>query len=159
MKLHLPCGRIAFLDNADAHLLLGYRWHASPRKNTAYVCGRLPGQHGGGVYLHHLITGFAQTDHTNGNGLDNRRSNLRPCTTAENSRNPGKKNPAKRFKSVYFSRKRQTWWAQLYVGDKVFHSNRHNTEEEAARAYDALARKHHGAFARLNFPEIVEPTS
>lgn len=31
-------------------------------------------------------------------------------------------------------------------------SHGHLTEEAAARAYDALARQHHGEFARVNFP-------
>ena len=43
-------------------------------------------------------------------------------------------------------------FAQIGHLGNTYHSKRFLTEEEAARAYDELAKKHHGEFARLNFP-------
>lgn len=90
-------------------------------------------------------------DHQNGNGLDNRRENLRVCTQAENCLNSGKKRPYKRFKGVYRDRRNGSYYAQIFIKRIAFGSCGHATEESAAVAYDALAAKHHGEFARLNF--------
>lgn len=152
MEISLPCGRITLIDDEDAGALSGRRWYSDVRKTTVYVRGRTPGQSKGGVYLHQIITDSEKTDHKNGNGLDNRRSNLRACTQAQNCLNVGKKRAYKRFKGVYFDSRRNKWWAQLYIGRCAFFGGYHDTEELAAKAYDALAIKHHGEFALLNYP-------
>lgn len=149
-ELRLPSGHIAIIDDVDLPLTHGYRWHADKRKNTIYVRGRKIGFYRSGVYLHKVLTGADNTDHKDGNGLNNRRSNLRVCTQQQNCLNAGKKRRGKRFKGVYFREDRQKWWAQLYVGGRSFFGGHHDTEESAALAYNNLAREHHGDFARLN---------
>jgi hypothetical protein len=148
-KVRLPSGHVVLLDDADLLLLAGYQWHADRRGHTTYVRGRRPGAQKGGIYLHNLIMG-GMADHRNGNGLDNRRENLRPCTQAQNTLNSRKKRERKRFKGVYFDGRRGRWWAQLYIGRVAHFGGYHDTEEAAARAYDQLAREHHREFARLN---------
>lgn len=155
MKFELPSGDVVLLDDADAHLLEGLRWHADRREHTTYVRGRKPGQHKGGAYLHNLIIG-GLADHKDGNGLDCRRQNIRPATQAQNGLNTGPKRKHKRFKGVSKPRgKRGMYYAELYIGGARYASYGHLTEESAALAYDALARQHHGEFARLNFPEAA----
>ncbi len=93
-------------------------------------------------------------DHINGDPLDNRRENLRIATRQENQRNRrgwGRSG----FKGVLFRAKRQRWEAYIQVGTRVFSRARH-TAEEAAIAYDDMAREHFGQFARLNFPRPGE---
>lgn len=144
----LPCGRRFLIDAADLGLLAGRRWHADQRPHTCYVRGRLPGQRGSGVYLHGLLIG-SRADHRDGDGLNNSRSNLRPCTQAQNGINRSAKS-GKTFKGIY--PRGRKFYAQLYAGKRAFSSFGHATPESAALAYDALARTHHGEFARLNFP-------
>lgn len=154
MKIKLPCGRIALIDDRDAEILAGRNWSSDVRKNTVYVRGRLPGQRGSHVYLHKIITGSAKTDHWDGNGLNNQRSNLRPCTQAQNCLNTGVKRPNKQFKGTYFDKRRGLWYSQIYINRKSFFGGYHSSAEQAARSYDDLAIKHHGKFARLNDPEL-----
>jgi hypothetical protein len=86
-------------------------------------------------------------DHINGNGLDNRRCNLRICTPAQNGLNSRPRVDGKsRFKGVFPHGDR--WRAK--VGGR--HLGLFDDEVEAAKARDRLARKLHGKFARLNFP-------
>lgn len=149
-EIKLPCGRVALIDDDNLQMTLPYRWYADKRKRTVYVRGRLTRDHVGGVYLHSLLTGNVETDHINGNGLDNRRQNLRLCTQSENCLNAVKKGKTKRFKGVYFDARRGKWWSQLYIGRKSHFGGYWATELEAAVSYDELALKYHGDFARLN---------
>ncbi len=150
IRYALPCGRYTLIDHGDLGKLDGRNWFSDIRKNTVYVRGREPGgkRH---VYLHSIIVG-GTADHINGDGLDNRRSNLRLCTQKQNCLNAGRKRTHKRFKGTYYDSRRGKWWAQIYIGGKSFFGGYHDSEEDAARSYDSLAIKHHGEFARLNCP-------
>jgi hypothetical protein len=153
----LPSGDVVLLDDADVGLMAGRNWYAAKRGPVTYVSGRYPGRKRGEgsrgfVFLHHLISGLPRVDHKNGNGLDNRRENLRPATQAQNGLNRAPKK-GKRFKGVFFDKRRGTWYAQIGMNWQVTTSPTGLTEEECALWYDQMARKLHGDFARLNFPD------
>jgi hypothetical protein len=91
-------------------------------------------------------------DHINGNGLDNRRENLRIATNAQNGRNSKPRKGASKFKGIYLDKRTQKWYAQICVNGKSKNipGARGLTEIEAARAYNEAAIAHYGQFARLN---------
>ena len=106
------------------------------------------------------------TDHINGNGLDNRRENLRLVSNSQNSMNSrkpkaregssyGKKS---KYKGVSRLRKRNgefgsTWYYTITVKRKIHYKHGFKTAEEAARARDKKALELHGEFVYLNFPD------
>jgi hypothetical protein len=99
-------------------------------------------------------------DHKNGNNLDNRRSNLRLATPTENSCNRRKmRDGTSRYKGVCFHRRRGKYVARIKIHRKSIFLGEFDSELEGAKAYDAAAKKHHGEFARLNFPESAAPHS
>jgi hypothetical protein len=96
-----------------------------------------------------------EIDHVNGDGLDNRRENLRVATHAQNASNRGVRvNNTSGFKGVHanHSGRGKQWFAYITTNYKRQHLGMFGTAEEAARAYDAAAVRLHGEFARLNFP-------
>jgi hypothetical protein len=93
-------------------------------------------------------------DHFNGNRKDNRRSNLRECTQAENRRNTRKSRGTSRFKGVSWHCQMGKWQAKICHNGKSIHLGLFDDEVEAARACDKAAREFFGAFACLNFPDF-----
>ena len=95
-------------------------------------------------------------DHINQNGWDNRKVNLRPATAAQNSINRAKykdRNYGSKYKGVTWQCKYNCWKAQIVTNGKVIYLGSFEDEVEAAKAYDEAAKKYHGEFASLNFPQ------
>lgn len=168
IELILTKGYTAVVDLADRELVDGHAWTALVTKSGVYAYRRNP-KTGHPLLLHRHLTNAApslEVDHIDGNGLNNRRENLRVCTHKQNSRNARKNKPGSSvFKGV--SRSSSSGWgdgkfvATIKV-DGVSHAlGYYDTEEVAARAYDCAARYLFGAFARTNFPgtEALSPAT
>ena len=150
----LTRGLHAIVDAEDYEWLNQYKWSVQPSANakTFYAkrtyCGRL-------VLMHREIMKPPRgmfVDHINGNGLDNRRCNLRICTPMQNSCNRSKQRNARhRFIGVRPCGK-DTYEAIVDHNGKRYREGPFRDEVEAAKARDRLARKLHGPYARLNFP-------
>ena len=150
-------GFVALVDDADYSLVSRFKWYVNPRRRTNYALRFMRKKTGDatskrGEYLHHLLIGHVQVDHRDGNGLNNQRENLRTASGTQNSANRRKMAfpTASKFKGVHLSRKR--WRSRVRLSGKFIECGTFGTEEEAARAYDAMARKVYGEFARTNFP-------
>jgi hypothetical protein len=94
-------------------------------------------------------------DHINHNGLDNRKVNLRPVTSAQNGRHKKKINTKSRsmYKGIYYDRHGGVWRARITCNGRVIYLGSFKDEIEAAKTYDQAAKKYHGEFAGLNFPQ------
>lgn len=103
-------------------------------------------------FLHTFLTGWPLVDHANGNGLDNRRANLRPATPAQNLANARPRGGASSFKGVTWRADRRQWRARITASGRRHQLGYFKTEVAAALAYDVAARTMFGEFARTNFP-------
>lgn len=86
-SIPLTRGYTATIDEADVDLVAPYSWHAFPHRRTVYARATIDGRM---TMLHQLLCQTPDglvTDHIDGNGLNNRRSNLRVVTNGENLRN------------------------------------------------------------------------
>lgn len=96
-------------------------------------------------------------DHWNGNGLDNRRKNLRHCTNAQNQANQQLRLDSRTgFRGVDFHAPSQFFRAHIKLDGKKRYLGQFATARDAAIAYDNAARSLYGEFARPNFPDIQE---
>jgi len=90
-------------------------------------------------------------DHINGNGLDNRKANLRPATVAQNAQNAGKRKNRSGYKGVWFAKEKRRWRAAIWHNNSRKYLGCFKSPPEAAKAYDNAAKKYHKEFAVLNF--------
>jgi hypothetical protein len=155
-------GDLAIVDDADYDWLRKYDWHFHPYDATGYACRSTLGSDGRHhcIGMHRVIMKAPPdkpVDHINGDGLDNRRSNLRVCTDAGNAQN-SKPRKHRRFKGVRH-RTKNCYQVSIFANGTKFYLGSFRTEIEAARAYDQAARNHHREFARLNFPDDVKAVS
>lgn len=90
-------------------------------------------------------------DHKNGNRLDNRKCNLRFCTTGQNSMNKGKqKNNKSGYKGVYWHGQDKMWCVQITLKGKTYSGGVYKNVVDAAKKYNEMAKIYHKSFARLN---------
>lgn len=93
-------------------------------------------------------------DHIDGNGLNNKRSNLRLATYRQNGINrSADKNSTSKYKGVSYIKSRKKWAAAIKVNDIQVNLGQYDDEKLAAQVYDAAARKYFNPeFRYLNFP-------
>lgn len=159
VEIPMTQGHVAIIDQVDAELVYPHKWHPIVERYTVYA--QTSGSRAGGrkrqqLTMHRLLTGWPIVDHINGNGLDNRRCNLRPATLSQNQHNRRKTQGSSRYKGVFWVERDQRWWSRAgYQGRSTFLGS-YVHEEDAALAYDGFARQHFGEFAALNFPRPGE---
>lgn len=133
----------AKVDNDDYEILSKYKWHGVKRNNI-YVCAQ-GYVNGKTVRMHHQICGKPGkgfvVDHINGNGLDNRKCNLRQATYKQNAQNS--KNKKKYIGTIKDRGKYKARYSEYHLG--IF-----ETEEEAAKQYDIYVYLTLGKHAKTN---------
>lgn len=88
-------------------------------------------------------------DHINGNGLDNRRTNLRLATREQNARNAKRpRTSSSGLKGACWDRRDQRWRSTIRLDGRKVSLGYFRTAEEAHRAYCEASAKHYGEFAR-----------
>ncbi len=152
---HIPLtrGKFAIVDEEDFERLNRYKWHALCIRGKWYA-RRAPG--GKAIMMHREIMKAPKdkfVDHVDGNGLNNRRCNLRLCNQQQNMQNRRPLVRSSKFKGVWYCKRTKKWGAVIVFNGKKYHLGRFDDEIEAARAYDRKAIELFGEFAYLNFPE------
>lgn len=162
IRIPLSDGNFVVVDEADYPAVSQYRWYPHPRGRTIYAraCIIHTRKRQMWIRMHNLILpppdGY-EVDHENGNGLDNRRENLRLVTHAQNSQNARlRADNTSGFRGVGWHQRKGLWQARISIDSKLRTLGYFADKDSAARAYDEAARQHYGEFARLNFPKEGE---
>jgi hypothetical protein len=159
-RIELTQGKVALVDDEDYEWLSKWSWcyFKYPKASTGYASRT---DRSGGkqrkVLMHREILHAGEgeiVDHRDMDGCNNVRSNLRLASKSQNNANRYRqKNTVSRYKGLFRSGRKRPWGAQITVDGRRIRIGYFDTEEEAAMAYDAAARKYFGEFARLNFPD------
>lgn len=144
------------VDDEFYHALITHKWHCHNVKRKTYYARRSVMKNGviKTIYMHHIILppkdGY-EIDHKNGNGLDNRRKNLRFVTRSQNHANIGKTlGRSSKFKGVYKDKRINKWVSRIKVNQKNIYLGSFKNEKDAARVYNKYAVKFFGDFSKLN---------
>ena len=117
------------LDNTGyIHITIDKKVYQAHRLIWMYLYGQFP-------------TEFL--DHKNGNKSDNRLTNLRESTRAENGINrPKQSNNKSGYKGVYFHKQSNSYRAKITIDQKVKILGNHKTPEKAYLAYVNYCKEH-----------------
>jgi hypothetical protein len=147
----IPLGHNKFtrVDDDDFAALSRLRWHLHPDGYAVHstFVNRIRGT----VLMSRVILWTPpglEVDHINGDRLDNRRSNLRRATKAQNKWNADNGDPV--WRGVRKNTYANTWSASIRVNGVKKYLGSFKTKPEAKAAYDRAALEHHGPFAFSN---------
>lgn len=161
-KIQLGKGEFTLVDDEDFCKLSLIKWRILKARGYTkdYVYGYISSKKRH-IFLHRFLMNpqiGMVVDHINGDGLDNRKKNLRICTTQENSRSRRflQKNNTTGYQGV--KKNKNGWESQIKVNGKMKYLGYSKDKTKAAKIYDEAAKKYHGEFATLNFPkrEIIK---
>lgn len=148
----------AMVDDCDFARLNKHKWYADIKGTKLYAVRNVPTSNGQKkIRMHRQIITIPDgllPDHHDGNGLNNTSDNLRLCTHSQNQMNRGmSRNNTSGFKGVSWHPRENRWVAAIRVAGKLIYLGYFVSLLRAVKAYDKGAKKYHGEFARLNFPD------
>jgi hypothetical protein len=158
MEVLLTKGAVAIINDEDYEIVSKYKWCVTKHGNSfcAQTNVRIDGKRKT-LRMHQLIMeakGGQFVDHINGNGLDNRRENLRFCTNAQNQMNQRTTKNISGYKGVFWYPRYNKWISKICYNKKEYFLGYFTDKIEAAKAYDAKAEELFGEFACLNFKDM-----
>lgn len=149
-EITLTQNQVALIDDEDFDLISQHKWYTQKTRFSNYAMATIEKKH---VMMHIFLLGKKEgkvIDHINGNGLDNRRKNLRFCSIAENVRNAHRTCGKSKYKGVSWHKYGKKWRAEIRYDYKATYLGYFDTEEQAALAYNSKALELFGEFACLN---------
>jgi hypothetical protein len=145
-KILLSQGKVALVDDVDFECLNQYKWYVKKESQAYYAC-----RHGSRkkeprpfYRMHRCITNAPkgmEVDHINGDGLDNRRSNLRIVTHRQNCQNQQYKKITSKYPGVCWHKASDKWAAAISINGKPKHLGLFKTELEAFEVYKRALNK------------------
>lgn len=164
-SITLTMGYTAILDLGDIHLVEGINWQASVGPSTVYAAGKTRAEDGNRktIKMHRIIMDAekgVEVDHIDGNGLNNRRNNLRLVSVSQNRQNSTAKSRNKSgFKGVSWDAKNRKWRSQIVANGRTIHLGRFVKLEDAVLAYADGSKKYHGEFGNTLTKRTKEMTT
>lgn len=147
-KIPLANGQFAIVDDEDFELLNQYVWHGHKSGGSevhVYAVTR--------IRMHRVVMNCPKgmyVDHINGDTLDNRKCNLRICSTAENQQNGRSRKGTSKYKGVHFNKKSGKWMGHFMANGKEYYCGLFDHEDDCARAVDKKRKEVCGDFATTN---------
>ena len=153
--IKLTQNKVALIDDEDFERVNQFNWHVSKQRGywRARRNIRFKGKQTTLLMTRYIlnVTGpKLDVDHINGKTLDNRRSNLRICTNAQNIQiSKKRKNCSSIYKGICWHKPTKKWMARIFINHKSIHLGLYNNEKTAFKIYCKAAMKYYGEFAHF----------
>jgi len=147
---------VAIVDADIAERVSAVQWAAARTNKTTYAVTYSKRIGKSQRRMHRMVMNCRPgqiVDHINGNGLDNRRSNLRVGNDHQNCQNQfihERIEKTSRYKGVHLHSGSNRWIARIKNCGNAVHLGTFEREIEAALAYDQAALALFGEYARTN---------
>ncbi len=159
-EIPLRRGGVALIDDDDYKKIAAFRWNIRKDGYVEYAARyiQINGKNVR-ISMHRVILNLSHrdgtiVDHINGNGLDNRKTNLRIVTSSLNRYNCRMRyNNTSGYRGISWHRKDKKWRVSICFKGKQFWCGEFINKISAALAYDNAAIKYYGTDAKLNFPK------
>lgn len=158
--INLTKGKVAIVDDEDFEKLSRYKWELNDfGKGYAVRKGKKKYGEPRTIQMHREILGLncdktqdKIIDHINGDGLDNRKCNLRLANTQKNAFNRDKPKGifTSKYKGVLKIKNKPGWVARIKFNDRHIELGTYDYEELAAAVYNFASRLMFGEFRREN---------
>ena len=154
-EITLSKGYVATINNADYRLVSKRKWYAKPYRGRVYAMSSIwnpETKKTEKILMHRLIMNAVkgeEIDHRRGNGLDNRRRNLRRCTHSQNIANQGPRKDNKCGTKGVRQTREGNWQAYLTFDGKLRCLGTYKKKSVAAKVYAAKVKEVRGDFARV----------
>lgn len=153
-------GFVIKVDDDDYEHLMQYKWSISKpgHRRTTYAMANLRDSDGS-YYperMHRLIMKAGKStgvivDHINGDGLDNRKENLRIVTSSQNATNVEMtRGNTSGYKGVSYRKERNKWKTEIRKDYKTVFSSMSSCLHLAGLKYNQEAMRIHGEYVWLN---------
>ena len=143
-RIPLTQGKFAIVDDRDYEWLNQWKWYANRDRNTFYAVRNIKKKNGkqATIRMHRLILGSKkgqQTDHLNGNGLNNMRKNIRICTYAQNQWNQHRDKPT--IGGIWWDKERRKFRVVMRHNGKKKYLGQYKEKSEAIKAYQIATKQ------------------
>lgn len=144
------------IDECDFELVSRYKWYEVATQWVSYARSTSRTKETGNQELMHRLIlrpkHGEEVDHKNSQGLDNRRENIRICTSVDNRGNTRKQHgTSSKYKGVCWDSSKSKWVVHIHRRDKQYFLGYFDDEDDAGKAYDEAAKEYFGEYARTNF--------
>ena len=138
-EILLTQGKVALVDDEDYKELSKVKWYVKKYGKTSYAARNTPRKDGKQmtIRMHRVILPppvGKEIDHINGDGLDNRRENLRIVSHRENGQNRHERKTSK-YPGVSWHKSRNKWSAQIRISGKLKYLGLFDDEWDAYKTY------------------------
>lgn len=153
-EIKLTQNKVAVVDDEDFEQLNQYKWYAHKQSNNCYASRTIRlNKRKITIKMHREVLNAGNgisVDHINGNGLDNRKENIRLCTTQQNAFNRKHPHPKNKLKTkgVRWHNGARKFIAKIKINGKKIHLGYFNVLGDADSAYRFAEEKYFGEFAR-----------
>jgi HNH endonuclease len=160
-EITLKQGSITLVDDEDFEMVSKFKWSETEKghRRTTYARGQVFKAGTSGMYttsMHRFVLGLERgdgliVDHINGNGLDNRKCNLRICTLGQNAQNVSlRRNNKTGYTGVRFREERGVWVSEIRFNRKAEKLAYTRCKHLAALKYNKKAIEYFGEYAKIN---------